>query len=74
MRTAYQDRIAELLDLNAEPPEELEPLFPSGGPLSRVVRPKYHGDQCQCVDCADLRAAQQIYAKQKRLYDDNGFI
>lgn len=74
VRTAYQDRLRDLIDIRKEPPEKLEPLSPTGGPLKPVKRPKYHSDQCYCEDCADLRAAVEIYVKQKRLLDENGFI
>jgi hypothetical protein len=43
-------------------------------PVESVQRPKYHGDDCYCLSCADMRAAVDIYFEQKRIYDREGFV
>lgn len=65
MRTAYQDRIRNLLDQHGEfiP---FEPVTPLSGPLLPDTRKRYHNDQCVCEDCAELRAAQDLYHARKR--------
>lgn len=51
----------------------LEPLSPTGGPLSPQVKPKYHADSCFCESCCDIRASLDQYLSAKKLYERNGF-
>ncbi len=38
-----------------------------------VPRPKYHGDECDCDSCCDIRASMDIYLKARANYQLNGF-
>lgn len=58
-RTAYQENIRSLLDLHSDY-VPLEPLTPRGGPLE-PEKPKY-------------QPYDELYAKQRKTYKDNGFI
>lgn len=54
------------LDLTVPPPPQPKYVEPA-------PKPKYHGDECFCTSCADIRAAMDIYLENKRLFDINGF-
>jgi hypothetical protein len=56
------------LDLHAPLPE-----CAKSQPVEPVQRPQYHGDDCYCCSCADMRAAVSLYIEHKRLFDVNGF-
>lgn len=61
-----------LVDLSVPAPG-LEPLLPSEGPLAPAPRPQYHGDECSCESCCDIRASVDIYLQNKHLFELNGF-
>ena len=56
------------LDLRAPLPE-----CAKSKPVQSLQRPQYHGDECYCSSCADLRAAVSLHLEDKRLRDVNGF-
>jgi hypothetical protein len=58
-----------LIDLTCSPAEL--PAQPALVP--REPRPVYHGDECSCITCCDLRASVDIYLKQRKLAQLNGF-
>lgn len=64
---------SQLMPPDPNEPPVLEPLSPTGGPLSPQPRPKYHDDWCFCENCTDIRASLDLYLSQKKLWDANGF-
>lgn len=66
MKGRYRHEIP--LDLNAPLPE-----YAQSKSVESVQRPKYHGDDCYCSGCADMRATVSLYIEHKRLFDTNGF-
>lgn len=39
-----------------------------------INRPEYHTDECNCESCCDIRAAMDVYLRQRELFSQNGFI
>ena len=43
-------------------------------PVPSPPKPKYHGDECNCTFCCDIRAAMDRYLEARELFSQNGFI
>jgi hypothetical protein len=67
-KTRYRGQ--SLIDLTCSPAEL--PQEPARVPLE--PRAKYHGDDCPCEGCCDIRASVDIYLRQRELFSQNGFI
>ncbi len=51
----------------------LEPLSPTGGPLTPEPRKPPHAAGCFCTDCWQAGLEMGEYLQKKRLFDENGF-
>jgi len=66
--TKLQDNIRDLLDLHSP-----QTVPGTDAVITPRQRPVYHGDDCNCDSCCDMRAAVDNYLKARTAFNINGF-